>query len=174
MTNPNELPRISMIVAQARNRAIGKDNNLLWHLGSDLKRFKQLTMGHPIIMGRRTWESLPKKPLPGRRNIVMTTNPEYKPEGAEVIHGIGNLKKVLAGEEEAFVIGGAAIYEALMPYARRLYVTWVNREYDADVFFPVIDLSTFTLVNESAPAIDEASGLEYTYAEYDRKPWPSL
>ena len=80
MTDPNPLPKLSFIVAVAQNGAIGKNNDLLWHLGSDLKRFKQLTMGHPVVMGRRTWDSLPKKPLPGRQNIVMTNNPDFTAE----------------------------------------------------------------------------------------------
>ena len=97
MTDPNPLPKLSFIVAVAQNGAIGKNNDLLWHLGSDLKRFKQLTMGHPVVMGRRTWDSLPKKPLPGRQNIVMTNNPDFTAEGATVVHSVNGLFKALKG-----------------------------------------------------------------------------
>lgn len=170
MINPNPQPNLSIIVAQAQNRAIGKDNDLLWHLSGDLKRFKQITTGHPVVMGRRTWESLPKRPLPGRRNIVMTENPDFAAEGAEVVHSIGGLFRALKGcDEEVFVMGGAKIYEALLPFCNRLYVTEVYRDYDADVYFPVIDLSTFTLVRQSVRLHDDASGLDYAYKEYDRK-----
>ena len=88
MIDTNKKPNLSIIVAMAQNRAIGKDNDLLWHLSSDLKRFKQLTTGHPVVMGRRTWESLPKRPLPGRRNIVLTQNTDFEAAGAEVVHSV--------------------------------------------------------------------------------------
>ncbi len=170
MIDIDKKPNLSIIVAQAQNRAIGKDNDLLWHLSGDLKRFKQLTTGHPVVMGRRTWESLPKRPLPGRRNIVMTENPDFAPEGAETVHSINGLFRALRDtDEEVFIMGGAKIYEALLPFCRRLYVTQVYRDYDADVYFPVIDLSTFTLVRQSVRLHDEKSGLEYAYLEYDRK-----
>ena len=154
MIDINKKPNLSIIVAQAENRAIGKNNDLLWHLSGDLKRFKALTMGHPVVMGRRTWESLPKRPLPGRRNIVLTQNPDFVAEGAEVVHSVN----------------GAAIYELLLPFTNRLYVTHVYRDFDGDVFFPVIDMSEFNLVKLSEPMFDEESGLDYAYEEYDRKP----
>lgn len=170
MIKTDKTPNLSIIVAQAENRAIGKNNDLLWHLGSDLKRFKKLTMGHPIVMGRRTWESLPKRPLPGRRNIVLTHNPEFTAEGAEVVHSVNGLFSALKDcDDEVFVMGGAAIYELLLPFTNRLYVTRVYHEFDGDVFFPVIDMSEFTLVNLSEPMFDEESGLDYAYEEYDRK-----
>ena len=170
MIDINKKPNLSIIVAQAENRAIGKDNNLLWHLSSDLKRFKSLTMGHPVVMGRRTWESLPKRPLPGRRNIVFTQNPDYVAEGAEVVHSVNGLFAALKDcDDEVFIMGGAAIYELLLPYTNRLYVTRIYRDFDGDVFFPVIDMSEFNLVNLSEPMFDEDSGLDYAYEEYDRK-----
>ncbi len=170
MIDTNKKPNLSIIVAIAQNGAIGKNNNLLWHLGSDLKRFKQLTMGHPVVMGRKTWESLPKKPLPGRQNIVMTNNPDFEAEGATVVHSVNGLFKALKDcDEEVFVMGGAAIYEALLPFTKRLYITRVYRDYDADVYFPTIDMSEFTLVKFGEPMYDEESGLDYAYEEYDRK-----
>ena len=171
MTDINKKPNLSIIVAIAQNGAIGKDNDLLWHLSSDLKRFKKLTTGHPVVMGRRTWDSLPKKPLPGRQNIVMTNNPDFKAEGAEVIHSINDLFKLLKDcDDEVFVMGGAAIYQALLPFTNRLYITRVYRDYEADVYFPTIDMSEFTLVKLGEPMQDEESGLDYAYEEYDRKP----
>lgn len=171
MIDINKKPNLSIIVAMAQNRAIGKDNDLLWHLSGDLKRFKKLTTGHPVVMGRKTWESLPKRPLPGRRNIVFTQNPDYVAEGAEVVRSINDLFKALKDtDDEVFVMGGASIYQMLLPFTNRLYVTQVYRDYDADVFFPTIDMSEFTLVSLSEPMQDEESGLDYAYEEYDRKP----
>ena len=171
MVNTQKKPNLSIIVAIAQNGAIGKDNDLLWHLGGDLKRFKQLTTGHPVVMGRRTWESLPKRPLPGRRNIVLTQNPDYQADGAEVVHSVAGLFKVLKGvDDEVFIMGGAAIYELLLPYTNRLYITRVYRDYaDADVYFPTIDMSEFTLVKLGEPIYDETSGLDYAYEEYEKK-----
>ncbi len=170
MINVDRKPLLSIIVAQAENRAIGKNNDLLWHLSSDLKRFKALTMGHPVVMGRRTWESLPKRPLPGRRNIVFTQNPDFVAEGAEVVHSVNGLFAALKDcDDEVFIMGGAAIYELLLPFTNRLYVTHIYRDFDGDVFFPVIDMSEFNLVNLSEPMFDEESGLDYAYEEYDRK-----
>lgn len=170
MIDTNKKPSLSIIVAIAQNGAIGKDNDLLWHLSSDLKRFKKLTTGHPVVMGRRTWDSLPKKPLPGRQNIVMTNNPDFAVEGATVVHSVNELFKTLKDcDEEVFVMGGAAIYQTLLPFTNRLYITRVYRDYGADVYFPTIDMSEFTLVNLSEPMFDEESGLDYAYEEYDRK-----
>lgn len=170
MIDINKKPNLSIIVAQAENRAIGKNNDLLWHLSSDLKRFKALTMGHPVVMGRRTWESLPKRPLPGRRNIVFTQNPDFVAEGAEVVHSVNGLFAALKDcDDEVFIMGGAAIYELLLPFTNKLYVTHIYRDFDGDVFFPVIDMSEFNLVNLSEPMFDEESGLDYAYEEYDRK-----
>ena len=161
MIDTNKKPNLSIIVAQSENRAIGLDGDMPWHLSGDLKRFKALTMGHPVVMGRRTWESLPKRPLVGRRNIVFSQSESFAPEGAKVVHSINDV----------FIIGGGRIYNMLMPWVDRLYITWVHREFpEADTYFPVIDLSVFTKVNETERMLDEKSGLEFSYAEYDRKP----
>ena len=178
MININQKPNLSIIVAQAENRAIGLNGDMPWHLSGDLKRFKALTMGHPVVMGRRTWESLPKRPLVGRQNIVITNNPDYIAEGAEVVHSINDLfstlnsKLLTPNSDEVFIIGGGRIYNMLMPWVNRLYVTWVHKEFpEADTFFPTIDLSEFTKINETEIMTDEKSGLEFSYAEYDRKPF---
>ena len=170
MVDLHKKPNLSIIVAIAQNGAIGKDNDLLWHLSGDLKRFKRLTTGHPVVMGRKTWESLPKRPLPGRQNIVMTNNPDFRADGATVVHSINDLFKVLKDcDDEVFVMGGAAIYKALLPFSQRLYITRVYRDYEADVYFPTIDMSEFNLVNLGEPMLDEESGLDYAYEEYERK-----
>ena len=171
MININKKPNLSIIVAQAENRAIGLNGDMPWHLSGDLKRFKALTMGHQIVMGRRTWESLPKRPLVGRRNIVFSQSEDFAPEGAEVVRSVNDLLSLLRdSEEEIFIIGGGRIYNMLMPWVNRLYVTWVHKEFpEADTFFPVIDLSEFNKVNETEIMTDEKSGLEFSYAEYDRK-----
>lgn len=171
MIDINKKPNLSIIVAQAKNRAIGLNGDMPWHLSGDLKRFKALTMGHPVVMGRRTWESLPKRPLVGRRNIVFSQSEDFAPEGAEVVRSVNDLFSLLRDcDEEIFIIGGGRIYNMLMPWVSRLYVTWVRKEFpEADTFFPTIDLSEFNKVNETEIMTDEKSGLEFSYAEYDRK-----
>ena len=174
MINTNKKPNLSIIVAQSENRAIGHNGDMPWHLSGDLKRFKALTMGHPVVMGRRTWESLPKRPLVGRRNIVFSQSTDFAPEGAEVVRSINDLFDLLREcDDEVFIIGGGRIYNMLMPFTQRLYITWVHKEFqEADTFFPIIDLSEFTKVNETERMVDEKSDLEFSYAEYDRKPMP--
>lgn len=162
------MTNLSIIVAVAQNLAIGKDNDLLWHISADLKRFKLLTTGHTIVMGRRTFDSLPKKPLPKRRNIVLTHAIDFHPEGVEVAHNINELLLMIEGEEEVFVMGGATIYQQLLPYTSKLYVTWVHHSFDGDVFFPPIKEEDFRQFQSSSPTLDEPSGLTYHYADYER------
>ncbi len=120
---------ISFIVAMDKNRVIGKDNELPWHLPADLKFFKKLPMGHPIVMGRKTHESI-GKPLPGRENIIVTRNQEYKAEGCIIIHSVDELIKFAAGEnEEIFVIGGAELFKTVFPFADRLYITEIDHQF---------------------------------------------
>ena len=154
---------LSIIVAVAQNMAIGRDNDLLWHISDDLKRFKSLTGGHTVIMGRRTFDSLPKKPLPKRRNIVLTHDEGFRydvPETAtgtlEVAHSMTEVLRMVEGEEETFIMGGGTIY-------RDFY-----KDFEADVFFPVIDRSAFRQVSLSDRMTDPETGLEYAYAEYYR------
>ncbi|MBR6441237.1 MAG: dihydrofolate reductase [Bacteroidales bacterium] len=170
-------PNLSIIVAVAQNWAIGKDNDLLWHISDDLKRFKALTGGHTVIMGRRTFDSLPKKPLPKRRNIVLTHDTAFRYEvpptasgTLEVAHSVPALLKMVEGEEETFLIGGATLYRDLLPFVQRMYVTWVYRDFEADVFFPKIDPSAFRQISLTDRMTDPESGLEYAYAEYVRRP----
>ncbi len=163
-------PNLSFIVAVAQNYAIGKDNDLLWHLSDDLKRFKSLTTGHAVVMGRNTWNSLPRRPLSKRRNIVLTHDHDFMEDGAEVVHSITSLLDSIVDEEEAFCIGGAMLYRQLLPYAQRLYVTWVCQDFEGDVFFPVIDESVFCKTSESELLVDAVSGLKYRYVTYERRP----
>lgn len=133
--------RISLIVAIGKNRELGRGGKLLWHLPDDMRRFKELTTGHPVIMGRKTWESLPLKfrPLPGRTNIVVTRQAGYEAIGAVVVDGLSDAFLAAAdapGATETFVIGGGELYAAALPYATRLYLTLVDNEADADTFFP--------------------------------------
>jgi len=158
---------LSIIVALASNNAIGKDNDLLWHISDDLKRFKSLTMDHTVIMGRNTWDSLPRRPLPKRRNVVLTHNTDFKAEGADVVHSVDEAMRIVADEEEAFVMGGATLYRQFLPLAQRLYITHVHASFDADVYFPEIDLSRYRLCRVTDPVLDGESGLIYHYADYE-------
>ena len=160
---------ISIIVAIAENFAIGKNNDLLWHLPEDLKRFKRITTGHKIIMGKKTYLSLPVRPLKDRENIVITDDPNDRFEGATTVFSIaGALKKCKPGEEN-FIIGGASIYSQFLPYTDRLYLTRVHREFEGDVFFPVIQFNEWDLdLSEEFP-MDEKLGFSYTYEIYNRK-----
>ena len=160
---------LTIIVAAAQNLAIGKDNDLLWHISDDLKRFKSLTSGHPVIMGRRTFDSLPKKPLPKRRNIVLTHDPDFSFLGVEVCHSFQEIMQIVRSDDEFFVMGGASLYEMFMPFADRLYVTWVYADFDADVYFPPIDDTLFLLTDITRRQTDPETGLQYAYAEYRRR-----
>ena len=135
-----------MIAAVARNGAIGKDNALLWHEPEDLKHLRRVTMGHPVVMGRKTWDSLPSRfrPLPGRRNIVITRDTAWHAEGAEAVTSIDAARALLAGAEKAFVIGGAQIYALALPHADELVLTEIDAALDGDVFFPAWDRAGFT------------------------------
>lgn len=135
---------ISMIAAVGKNLELGKNNDLIWHFKEDMKFFKETTMGHPVIMGRKTFESLPKA-LPGRKNIVISANPEYKADGAEVVTSVEEAIKLAETEDtDAFVIGGVRIYAEFLPYADNLYLTEINAECpDADTYFPDFNKSDY-------------------------------
>ena len=174
MFDIHALPNISIIVAIAQNNAIGKDNDLIWHISDDLKRFKALTSGHTVIMGRNTWNSLPRRPLPKRRNIVLTHDVTFAEEGAEVAHSLQQVLEMVRDEEWAFILGGAAVYRQFLPFVNHIYVTWVWQDFDADVYFPVIDMSVFAKVSESEVFVDAESGLRFSYADYQRRPQPHI
>mgnify|MGYP002622516283 CR=1 FL=1 len=160
---------ISIIAAIGeRTRALGKDNDLLFKISEDLKRFKALTTGHPIIMGRKTWESLPRHPLPGRINIVVTKQEGYEAEGALVVSSVEEAlskAKESPGNEEVFVIGGGEIYNAALPQTSRLYLTLIDYDSEGDVYFPPYNEFSKT-IEESEPK--EENGLSYTYVTLER------
>lgn len=158
---------MNLIVALGRDGAIGKNGDLIWRIPDDLKHFKRLTMGHPVIMGRKTWESLPVKPLPGRRNIVLSGNQVFKAEGAEVFKSIDEILR--QGDlEDTFVIGGSSIYKLFLPYVEKLYLTLIEDECkDADTFLP-LNLEEWDLTEES-PGMKSPEGVPYKFATYIRK-----
>ena len=159
---------LSLIAAVARNGVIGRDNQLLWHLPGDMRHFRETTRGKPVIMGRKTWESLPEKfrPLPGRLNVVVSRTPDYAAPGAVLA---GSLEDALgkAGEDdEVFVIGGAELYCQALPLAERLYLTEISADFDGDTRFPEIPPDEWREISRSQPV--EESGLAYAFAVYQR------
>ncbi len=138
------MKNLSMIAAVGENLELGYKNQLLCHLPVDLKHFKEITSGHTVIMGDRTWESLPKKPLPNRRNIVVTLDNITFPD-CETVHSIEDALKLIENEEEAFIMGGATMYKLFLPYAGKLYLTRIQSAFTADVYFPAIREEEWTL-----------------------------
>ena len=133
--------KISLIVAMAANRAIGLDNKMPWHLSADLKKFKAITMGSPIVMGRKTYESI-GRPLPGRSNIIISRNLDYQQAGCLVFNDIkAAIEASSKDAEEIFIIGGAELYKATLPHADNLYLTLINQDFNGDTFFPEIDFT---------------------------------
>ncbi len=163
------MSNISIIVAIARNFAIGKNNDLLFHLPNDLKRFKQITTGYPVIMGRNTLLSLPRWPLPNRRNIVITDNPDDQFPGCEIVFSVSEAVELVRHESEAFIIGGGSIYRQFYPLANRLYLTIVDKDFDADIYFPVIDYNEWHELSREVN-FDEVNQFQYTYVNLERKP----
>ena len=161
---------ITLIAALAKNGVIGKDNALPWHLPEDLKHFKQLTTGHAVIMGRKTWESLPERfrPLPGRLNIVVTRSAEYQAHGATVVHSLEDAAKVGPADTAAqrFVIGGAELYAHALPLAQRLELTEIDIEVEGDARFPAFDRRAWREVKREAGT--SADGLRYAFVTYER------
>lgn len=157
-----------MIVAMGENGEIGINGDMIWHLSEDLKRFKRITSGHTVIMGRKTWESLPRKPLPGRRNIIITRNPLYKAEGAEVFNSVEEAIATTKADGEVFVIGGGEIYRKLFPMTLRLYITHVElSKPEADTFFPQIEADEWIMVSQSERALTP-EGVPYRFENYVR------
>ena len=161
---------LSIIVAKAKNNVIGKDNQLLWHLSDDLKRFKKLTTGHTIIMGRKTFESLGRV-LPNRKHIVFTQNPDFKvnDENVQIVHSMLQIQEYIESQEEVFVIGGAMIYNLLMPYVKKMYVTEIDKEFDGDAFFPRIDETKWKEVSREKGPEDEENNFIYEYVTYEKR-----
>ena len=160
---------ISIIVAIAENNAIGKDNKLLWHIPGDLKRFKKLTTGHTIIMGKRTYESLPFRPLPNRINLVITDIPGEIIPGCTMAYSIDEAFEKCNKEEENFIIGGGSIYRQFMPLADKLYLTIVKKHFEADTFFPETDFNEWELIEREDVGSDPDTDFAYSYLVYSRK-----
>lgn len=160
---------ISIIVAIAQNYAIGKNNELLWHISNDLKRFKKITQGHSVLMGKKTYESLPKVPLPNRKNIVITDVAGEKFEGCITVYSIEEAMQVCENDEEVFVIGGGSIYRQFLPKADKLYLTKVHKDFDADTFFPEINYDEWELTEKEDVNEDTQNDFNYTFLTYIRK-----
>lgn len=159
---------ISIIVAMAENRVIGGGNSLLWHISEDLKRFKRITTGHPVIMGRKTFESMGSRPLPNRDNIVITRNESYRAEGCRIARSLDEAVDMFKDSEEVFIIGGGEIYRQAMPHADKLYITEVMRAYEGDTYFPAIDPSEWKLVSEQKHDRGEKFQYPFEYRDYVR------
>lgn len=160
---------ITIIVAIAENNGIGFKNDLLCHLPGDLKRFKEITMGHNLIMGKKTWESLPKKPLGGRKNIVITDDESDRFEGAVAAHSINEAVLLCEKDKETFIIGGGSVYRQFMPLADRLFITHIHRVFEADTFFPEIDPSVWQVTESEEHTTDNPEHLAFSYTTYSRK-----
>jgi len=160
---------ISIIVAIGENRAIGKDNKLLWHISEDLKRFKKLTTGHTLIMGRNTFLSLPNGALPKRRHIVISDQSGEQFESCEMAASLEEALTLAGNREECFVIGGGMVYKQFLPIAGRLYLTRVHASFDADTFFPEIDFEEWEAGYTESVGAGEKNQFPHTYTEYARK-----
>lgn len=159
---------LTIIAAAAENNALGKDNDLVWHLPDDFKRFKQLTTGHHIIMGRKTFESFPK-PLPNRTHVVITRNKKYKKEGAVVVNSLKNALILAKDDTQPFIIGGGEIYKLALPYTDKIELTRVHGNFEADAFFPEIDKNDWKLINKEFHPEDVKHNYAFTYLTYVRK-----
>jgi dihydrofolate reductase len=159
---------ITIIAAVSENNALGKNNDLLWHLPSDFKRFKELTSGHYIIMGRKTFESFPK-PLPNRTHVVISRQKNYAPEGCIVVDSLENAIKICPKNENIFIIGGGQIYKQSINIVDRLDITKVHENFDAEVFFPEIDMNIWKLESEEFHEKDEKHKYDFSFNRYIRK-----
>lgn len=168
--NTEEEIIISLLVAADERNLIGKDNKLPWHLPSDLKYFKNLTWGMPILMGRKTFESI-GKPLPGRKSIVITRNPQWQQEGVRPVHSMDEAEAEAKafGAKEIFVIGGAEIFHTAFPRAGRIYLTRIHHVFEGDAYFPAIDPHGWQLVQERSCAADDKNAFAHSFQVWERK-----
>ena len=164
--------RISLVAALARGGVIGRDNSIPWRIPADLARFREITMGHPVVMGRKTWDSIPARfrPLPGRRNIVVTRNRKWYGDGAEPVGSLEAALELAGDDAEVFVIGGAQIYAAALPFADELLLTEIDAEFDGDTLFPEFDRAVFEEV-EREPHRSE-DGPPFAFVRYARRAVP--
>lgn len=160
---------ISLMLAMDENRLIGRDNQLPWYLPADLQYFKKVTMGHPIVMGRKTFESIGRV-LPGRENIVVTRNAEFKAEDVTVLHSIDDVKKLAdSSEQELFVIGGAEIFKEILPVTDRLYITEIHHAFEGDTHFPEIEEEDWVQRSVTPGTVDEKNRYPHDFIVLDRK-----
>lgn len=164
------MSRIVFVVAVARNGVIGRDGGLPWHIPSDLKRFKAITMGKPVIMGRKTWESLPRRPLPGRLNIVISRSPGFEAPGASVVADAEAAVSLARRDnpDEIAIIGGAAIFDMFLPLADRLYLTEIDLAPEGDVYFPVLDPSEWTEISREHHPKEEGDSASFMLRVLER------
>ena len=166
---------LSIIVALGENNETGYRNNLLWRLPADLRRFKELTVGHPVVMGRKTFESLPNGPLPDRANVVLSRNPNFSHENCLVFSSLADALIKLSGEKEVYIIGGSQVYRQALPYADKLYVTRVHASFpEADAFFPNIIWIDWKKINEEKHPADEKNSYSFTFYEFEKKKCDNL
>lgn len=158
---------ITIIAAIAENNALGKDNQLIWHLPADLKRFKKVTSNHPVIMGRKTFESL-GKPLPNRTNIIITRNVNFKAEGCVVVNSLQQAIEISKGDEDPFILGGAEIYKQAIEIADKLDLTFVHHQFEADAFFPEIDKTIWTETSRETFKADDKNKYDFSFVSYIR------
>lgn len=158
-------PIISLVAAMAKNRVIGKNNQMPWHLPADLKHFKSVTMGNPIVMGRKTYESI-GRPLPGRQNIIISRNKKYKVDGCVVVSCISSAIEMLNLEEEVMIIGGGFLYSETLSMADKLYLTYIDLEVEGDTYFPNYDQLSLTEIKRESHLPDTNNIYHYSFVEY--------
>ena len=160
--------KISLIVAMASNRVIGLNNQMPWHLSADLKKFKKITMGSPVLMGRKTYQSI-GRPLPGRTNIIISRNPDYRQDGCVVVNTIESALKT-GGEnaDELFIIGGSDLYNAMLPIADSIYLTLINKAFDGDTFFPDFNMHDWVEAERDDINDDPDAAFSYSFLKLNR------
>lgn len=160
--------KISLVAAVSKNNVIGNKGKLPWHLPADMHHFRELTMGKPVIMGRKTFESI-GKPLEGRESIVMTSDPNYQAEGRVVVHSIEEALKAAEGNEEVVIIGGGKIYEEFLPQADRIYLTEIHQDFEGDTYFPEFDQNEWQETSRQDFEADEKNQFAYSFLTLERK-----
>ena len=159
---------LSIIAAVGQNREIGKDNDLLWNIPEDMERFKKMTKGHTVVMGRRTFDSLWIKPLPGRKNIVMTSQEDIGFPTVHLVHSVQEILDAIRDDDEVFVIGGSKIYQLLLPLCTTMYLTFVHGSFNADTYFPEFNLSEWKETFRKDVSSEKEGGLSYSFVNYSR------
>ena len=162
------MKKISIIVAIANNFAIGLNNQLLWHIPADLKRFKKITSGHQVIMGKLTYLSLPVRPLPNRINIVITDNREELFEGCTTVYYIDEALHLCNEQEESFIIGGGSVYRQFLPLCNKLYITMVHKDFEADTYFPRFDMDQWKLIEKEDHEPDGINDFSYSFLTFEK------